>query len=52
MAIKVRLFLDGELVDPKELTITNVTVNRTVNSVIDRMEANGTGDKGNPNQVA
>lgn len=51
MAIKVRLFLDGELVDPKELTISNVTVNRTVNSVIDRIEAKGKGEK-NADKVA
>lgn len=52
MAIKVRLFLNGELVDPKELTITNITVSRTVNDVIDRMEAKGKGKKKKPNQVA
>ena len=51
MAIKVRLFLDGQLVDPKALTISNVTVSRTVNDVIDRMTANGKGDK-KPSQVA
>ena len=51
MAIKVRLFLDGELVDPKELTISNVTVNRTVNSVIDRIEGKGKGEK-NADKVA
>ena len=47
----MRLFLDGQLVDPKTLTINNVTVNRTVNDVIDRMTAKETGDK-KPNQVA
>ena len=52
MAIKVRLFLDGKQVEPSELTITNLTVSRTVNSVIDRMETKGTGEKDKPNRVA
>ena len=51
MAIKVRLFLDGKQVDPKALTISNVTVNRTVNSVIERLDAKRTGNN-KPNQVA
>ena len=51
MAIKVRLVLDGQQVDPKALTISNVTVSRTVNDVIDRMNAKETGDK-KPSQVA
>ena len=52
MAIKVRLFLDGQLVDPKALTISNVTVSRTVNDVIDRMEAQRKGNKKKDSQAA
>ncbi len=52
MAIKVRLFLDGKQVSPSELTITNLTVNRTVNNVIDRMNAKETGEKKKSSQVA
>lgn len=52
MAIKVRLFLNGEQVDPKTLTISNVTVNRTVNSIIDKMTPTSNDTNKKPPQVA
>lgn len=52
MAIKVRLFLDGELVDPKDLTITNAAVSKTVNDVVDKLEGKKKDNKKNSNQVA
>ena len=38
MAVKVRLFLDGQLVEPSQLVINNVTVNRIVNSIVENTE--------------
>lgn len=52
MAIKVRLFLDGKQVNPSELTIFNVTVNRTVNDIIAKMEKAEGGKKETSTQVA
>ena len=37
MAIKVRLFLDGKQVEAKDLTISNVTVNRAVNDIVAKL---------------
>jgi hypothetical protein len=39
MAVKVRLFLDGQLVEPSQLVINNVTINRIVNSIVENTEA-------------
>ena len=44
MTIKVRIFMDGRLVEPSELpniTISNPTVDRIVNDVVDRNNPTG-----------
>ena len=52
MAIKGRLFLDGKQVSPSELTISNLTVNRAVNDIIDKIAKAEGGKKKKSTQVA
>ncbi|MBQ5321921.1 MAG: hypothetical protein J6J07_00565 [Oscillospiraceae bacterium] len=46
MGFRVRLFLDGEMVEPSEVNIKSVTIDRIVNDCIDnRMQAEETAPK-------
>ncbi len=40
MEFKVRLFYDGKEVKPSDLIINNISVDRIVNEVVDRHNAN------------
>jgi len=43
MGFRVRLFIDGEMVEPSEVNIKSVTIDRIVNDCIDnRMRAEET----------
>lgn len=45
MDIKVRVFYDGELVDPSELTIKNPKIDKIINDVVERYNESKSADE-------